>query len=115
MKFFSLTGYYGSQHVHLGMPWSANGTDGASLAIPVGECIQIFNLQNKVVSYTSDGGSNLKTCKEALDLKVNNSAVFDPVMPIFEQDGVAYVLSGACKVDIVDSVTADGMLSTSKT
>ena len=105
-EIFSLDGHFiiGAikSHAHLGMPWSKGGTDGQSLSIAVKSCVDKFGLQNKVLCYTSDGGGNLKTCKDNLDKVVTNGAIFNPSLPIFEQDCLAHALSGACKKAILN-------------
>lgn len=99
------------RHVHLGMPWSKSGTDGQSLSIAVGSCISNYGLNKKVIGYCSDGGRNLKTCKDELDKTVNNGDVFSPPKPLFEQDCFAHVLSGGCKAAVINGSSDDGMLS----
>jgi hypothetical protein len=67
-EFSPLDGHYitgvDKANTNLGMPWSKGGTDGQSLSIAVKSCIDKFHLRSKVISYTSDGGGNLKTCKD---------------------------------------------------
>jgi hypothetical protein len=87
-EFFSLHGHsmvsstvnalqtFAPDCVHLGMPCSKTGTDGKSLSEAVMEYLQKWKVQSKVVGYVSDGGSNLKTCEDALDLVCNNTHVF---------------------------------------
>jgi hypothetical protein len=102
----SLDGHYVTgvvkAHTHLGMPWS-KGTDGQSLSIAVKSCIDKFHLRCKVISYASDGGGNLKTCKDYLNEMVSNDAIFNPSKPIFEQRCLAHALSGACKKAVIDA------------
>jgi hypothetical protein len=57
------------------MPWSKGGKDGQNLSIAVKLCIDTFHLRHKVISYTSDGGGNLKTCKVYLNEMVSNDAM----------------------------------------
>jgi hypothetical protein len=40
---------------HIGMPWPSGGTDGQKFAVAVEATIKEFNLQKKVIAYTSDG------------------------------------------------------------
>ena len=101
--------------IHLGMPWCVEGTDGQQLSSSVRDCLKVFNIQDKIVSYTSDGGSNLKACKNALDMSVTNSMVFGPMKRVFEQDCFAHALQGACKAAVLDVKSPDGSISVEKT
>ena len=116
-EIFSLDGHYitgaAKTHTHLGMPWAKGGTDGQSLSVAVKSCIDKFHLRSKVISYTSDGGGNLKTCKDYLNEMVSNDAIFNPSKPIFEQSCLAHALSGACKKAVIDART--GTLSIEQT
>jgi len=114
-EIFSLVSHHTTMdvkcHLHLGMPWSKSGTDGQSLSVAVESCINKYSLEKKVIGYCSDGGGNLKTCKEELDKTVNNSDVFFPPKPLFEQDCFAHVLSGGCKAAVINGSLDDGLLS----
>jgi hypothetical protein len=116
-EIFSLDGHYitgaAKTHTHLGMPCSKGGTDGQSLSVAVKSCIDKFHLRKKVISYTSDGGGNLKTCKDYLNEMVRNDAIFNPSKPIFEQSYLAHALSGARKKAVIDAQT--GTLSIEQT
>ena len=116
-EILSLDGHYitgaAKTHTHLGMPWAKGGTDGQSLSVAVKSCIDKFHLRSKVISYTSDGGGNLKTCKDYLNEMVSNDAIFNPSKPIFEQSCLAHALSGACKKAVIDART--GTLSIEQT
>jgi hypothetical protein len=74
-EMFSFDGHYITgvvkTHTHLGMPWSKGGKDGQGHSIVVKLCIDTFHLRSKVISYTSDGGGNLKTCKDYLNEMVS--------------------------------------------
>ena len=37
-----------------------------------------FTIQDKFISYTSGGGSNLKMCHDALEGKVTNNTIYQP-------------------------------------
>lgn len=91
-EIFCINSNYKLSNVHIGMPYSSAGTDGQSLSLAVKDCMQEYNLCHKVVSYTNDGGSNLGTCKTALEENVDNTDVFSPRQPIFDQDCVAHIL-----------------------
>ena len=54
------------KYVHLGIPYSKVGTDSINISIPILKLMEDFTIQDKLVAYTSDGGYNLKTCKDAL-------------------------------------------------
>ena len=69
----------------------------------------------KVISFTQDGGSNLLTCKRALDDTVNNAQIFLPQQPIFEQECTAHVLQGACKAAVINVESDDKLVSIEKT
>ena len=53
---------------HLGMPHSDGGTSGVQLAVEVRGTLNTFNITKKVVCITNDGGGNLQTCKNALEV-----------------------------------------------
>jgi hypothetical protein len=116
-EIFSLDGHYitgaAKIHTHLNMPWTKGGTDGQSLSVAKKSCIDNFHLRSKVISYTSDGGGILKTCKDYLNERVRNDAIFNPGKPIFEQSCLAHALSGACKKAVIDAQT--GTLSIEQT
>jgi hypothetical protein len=95
------------------MPWSKGGTDGQSLSVVMKSCIDKFHPRSKVISYTSDGGGILKTCKDYLDEMVSSDAIFNPSKPIFEQSCLAHALSGAFKKAVIDAQT--GTLSIEQT
>ena len=77
-EFFSLNANCGHRNIHLGMPYSSGCTDGSALSVAVKNCLEDFVLSKKVISFTQDGGSNLLTCKRALDDTVNNAQIFLP-------------------------------------
>jgi len=108
---FSLNAQYQLYNVHLGMPYSRGGTDGQNLAIAVKKTIDEMQLATKVISYTQDGGSNLVTCKRALDATVDNSNFFEPIQPIFEQECTAHILQGACKAAVINVESDDKTIS----
>ena len=64
------------KYVHLGIPYSKVGTDSINISIPILKLMEDFTIQDKFVAYTSDGGYNLKTCQDALEGKVTNSAIY---------------------------------------
>ena len=59
----------------IGMP-STTATDGLSLSLSVLEVVENFGLEAKNVGITSDGGGNLRVCREALESKYTNDSVF---------------------------------------
>ena len=81
-----MTVYYTCDHVrehaHIGVPITKS-TDGESLAIPVGNVINQFNLGSKLLGITSDGRTNLVTCKTILENNFDNMGVFDLENPMF--------------------------------
>ena len=97
------------------MPYASGGTDGQSLSVAVKDCLDEFCISKKVVSYTQDGGGNLATCKRALGESVDNSDVFFPNQPIFEQECTAHVLQSACKAAVINVESNDKMVSVEKT
>ena len=52
-------------------------TGGEVLVVSVGYVINQFNLWSKLVGITSDGGTNLATCKAILEITFDNMGVFD--------------------------------------
>ena len=75
-----MTAHYTRDHVRehdpIGMHITTS-TDGESLAVTVGNIINQFNLGSKIAGITSDGGTNLETCKAILEITFDNSGVFD--------------------------------------
>ena len=55
----------GDKNTHIGIP-SNNSTDGVSLYLSAMEVVDNFDLEANVVGITSDGGVNLRVCREAL-------------------------------------------------
>ena len=82
----TVTYNYTCEHVrenaHIGIPITTS-TDVESLAVPVGNVINQFNLGSKLVGITSDGGTNLVICKPILKSTFDNMGVFDLENPIF--------------------------------
>ena len=52
-------------------------TDGEIIEVPVGNLINQFNLGSKLFGITSDGRTNLATCKAILKSNFDNTGVFD--------------------------------------
>ena len=48
-----------------------------------------------IVGITSDGGGNLRVCREALESKYTNNYIPPPTKPLFTMECLAYVLTGA--------------------
>ena len=75
--------YYTGQerkNTHIGMP-STTATNGVSLSLSVMEVVENFGLEAKIVGITSDGGGNLRVCREALESKYTNDYVFPHPSP----------------------------------
>jgi hypothetical protein len=72
-------------------------------------CIATFHLRSKAMSYTSDDGDNMKTCKDYLNEMVSNDDIFIQA----NQSCLAHTLSGACKRAVIDAQT--GTLSIEQT
>jgi len=70
-EIFSLNANVGHKNIHLGMPYSNGCADGEALSLAVKSCLEDFAISKKVVSFTQDGGSNLLTCKCALEDSVD--------------------------------------------
>ena len=83
------------EHVHLVRLYSNVGTDGINPSIPVLELMEYFTFQDKVISYMSDGGSNLNTCQDALEGKVTNTAIYRTQQTMFQQDCFAHAIQDA--------------------
>ena len=54
---------------------STTVTDGVSLSLSVMELVENFGLEAKIVGITSDGGGNLRVCRESLESKYTNDSV----------------------------------------
>ena len=57
---------------------------------------------------TSDGGGNIRVCREALESKYTNDSVFPPPKPLFAMECLAHILSGACKAEVQSIKSDDG-------
>ena len=83
---FSITAQYKRDYVrenaNIGMPITTS-TDGESLAVLVDNVINQFNLGSKLVGITSDGGTNLATCKVISEINFDNTGVFYLKMLMF--------------------------------
>ena len=72
-------------------------TDGYSLVVLVGNVINQFNLGLKLVGITSDGGTNLATCKAILESNFEKVGLFDLEKPMFVMEFLADVLANSLK------------------
>ena len=68
-------GHLGLELIHTGMP-STTATDGFSLSSSVMELVENFGLEANIVGIKSDGGGNIRVCREALESKYTNEYVF---------------------------------------
>ena len=97
-EIFSLTTHYCTgpeiNNTHFGMP-STTATDGVSLYLSVIEVVVNFGLEAKIVRITSNGGGNLRVCREALESKYTYDPVFSPPKPLFTMECLVHILSGA--------------------
>ena len=59
--------------------------------------MEYFTIQDKVIAYMSDGESNLITCRDALEGKVTNTAIYRTQQTMFQQDCLYHALQGAWK------------------
>ena len=60
---------------------STTATDGVSLSLSVMEVVENFGLEAKIVGITSDGGGNLRVCREAMESKYTNDSIFTHPSP----------------------------------
>ena len=60
---------------------STTDTYGVSLSLSVMEVVENFGLGANIVGITSDGGGNLRVCREALDSKYTYESVFFHLSP----------------------------------
>ena len=85
-EIFSLTAHYcigqERKNNHIGMP-STTATDGVSLSLSVIEAVENFGSEEKILGITSDGGGNLRVCRETLESKYTNDSIFSPPKPLF--------------------------------
>ena len=64
----------------IGMP-STTATDGLSLSNSVMDVVEILGLEANIVGITSDGGGNIRLCREALESKYSNDSSFNHPSP----------------------------------
>ena len=69
--------------------------------------MEYFTFQDKFIAYMSDGGSNLKTCQDALDVKVTNTAIYRTQQTMFQKDCFAHALKDAWNADVLDCKSED--------
>ena len=84
------------KNTHIGM-LSTTDTDGVSLSLYVMEMVGNFGLEANIVGITSDGGGNLRVCRDALESKYINDPVYPPPKPLFTIECLANILAGAYK------------------
>ena len=117
-EIFSLTAHYciGQEikNTYIGVP-SITATDVVYLSLSVMEVVENFGLVTKIVAITSDGGGNLRVCREALESKYTNDSVFPPPKPLFTMECLAHILAGACKVGVQSIKSDDGEVDTELT
>ena len=65
---------------HIGIS-STTATDGVSLYLSIMEVVENFGLEANIMGITSDGGGNLRVCREALESKYTNESVFHHPSP----------------------------------
>ena len=61
---------------------SITATDGVPLFLSIREVVDNFFLKSKIVRITSDGGSNLQVCRNAMESKYTNGSIFTTQDPI---------------------------------
>ena len=76
---------------------SITDTDGISLSLYVMEMVGNFGLEANIVGITSDGGVNLRVCRDALESKYINDSVSPPPKPLFTIECLANILAGDYK------------------
>ena len=70
----------GEKNTHIRMP-STTATDGVSLYLSILEVVENFGLEAKIVGITSDGGGNIRVCREALESEYTNDYVLPHPSP----------------------------------
>ena len=92
-----LTEYYCTgpniKNTHIGIP-STTSTNGVSLYFSVMEVVENFCLEANIVGITSDGGGNIRVCREALESKYTNDSVFLTQAPIHHGVTCTYIGRG---------------------
>ena len=81
-------------NTHIGMP-SSTPTDGVSLSFSVMEVVYNFVLEANIVGITSDGGGNIRFCRETLESKYTNDSVSHPHKPLFTMECLVHILEGS--------------------
>ena len=107
--------YYAHDHVrdhaHIKMPITTSNDD-ESLEVPIGNLNNLFNLGSKIVVITSDGETNLATCKSILENTFDNMGVFDLEKPMFVMNFLDHFLDNACKAVVMDVKSDDNRVDT---
>ena len=60
---------------------STTATDDVSLSLSIMEVVENFGSEEKIVGIMSDGGGNLRVCREALESKYTNDYTPHPPSP----------------------------------
>ena len=102
------------EYANIRMPITKS-TDGDSLAVTIGNLINQFKLGSKLVGITSDGRTNLVTCKAILKSTFDNMGVIDLENPMFVIECLAHVLDDSCKSEVIDVRYYGGRVDTEKT
>ena len=80
-EIFSLTVKYCTgperNNTHIGIPYTT-ANDGVSLSLYIMEVVENFGLGENILGITSDGGGNIRVCREVLDSKYTNDSVTPP-------------------------------------
>ena len=112
---FSMTTHYTRDHIreHARIRVTVTtSTDGKSLAVPVGNIINQFNLGSELVVINSDDKTNLVSCKAILESTFDNTGVFDLEKPMFLIEYLAHVLDNDCKAGVTYVTYYDGRVDT---
>ena len=95
------------EHAHIRIPITTS-TDVDSLAVTFGNAINQFSLGSKLFGITSDGGTNLATCKAILEINFDNTGVFDLENTMFVIECLDHSLANACNTGVMDMKYDDG-------
>ena len=86
-------------NTHIVMPYTTT-IDGVYLYLSVMEVVENFGLEAKIVGITSDGGGNIRVCREAMDSKYTNDSVLTLPKTLFNMECLVNILAGDCKAGV---------------
>ena len=93
--------------MHLGIPYSKVETYGINISITILKLTWDFKIQEKFITYTTDGGYNFKMCQDSLAGKFTNTKIYCTQQTTFQQYFFVHALQGARKAVVLNCKSED--------